>query len=334
MGSCPPGTQPGVAREPKPPQLADSRQEWRGTAPMALSQEWRGTTHHRRLRTPGSSGGLPQTKPSARSGEGPATTTKGGPEAGVAGKCTQGPHPGVTRDRAQHTPTTPTQTPTASPNQERQGRATKDHRHTTQTHACTPAHAKDTPTAHHHLHRHHKHTKHTKAQAPRATARATNTHSTGNVPPNPDETTHHPHRSRRTQARSGGEPQPGPSGRRGEGPLTTTNSGSPPRMAGSRTQDPQPGVARDHPQHTPATPTQTPAASASRERRGQATKDHRHTTRTHASTPAHAEDTPTPHHRHRHQNRHHKHTQKAKARASRTPARATYTHNTGNPLRT
>ena len=96
-------------------------------------------------------------------------------------------------------------------------------------------------------------------------------------------------------------------------------------VAGNRTQDPQPEVARDQPQHTPATPTQTPAASPSRGKRGQATTDHQHTTHTHARTPAHAEDTPTPHHPHHHQHRHHKHTKHRQARAPRTRA-APQTH--------
>ena len=88
------GPQPGVARDESRPQSADPSQGWRGTAPTALSQEWRGTTHHHNQRTRARSGGASHPQPSARSGEGPPTTTTGsGPRAGVAGHRNQDPQP-------------------------------------------------------------------------------------------------------------------------------------------------------------------------------------------------------------------------------------------------
>ena len=106
------------------------------------------------------------------------------------------------------------------------------------------------------------------------------------------------HHTRRTPARSGGEPHPRPSARSGKGPTSTPGGEPQPGVAGPRNQTPQPGVARDQPpphnggpqpgvaghstqvpqpgvagdpHHKPTTHTQTSAASPNKKRRGQQT---------------------------------------------------------------
>ena len=99
-------------------------------------------------------------------------------------------------------------------------------------------------------------------------------------------TTHH--HNQRAPARSGGESHPSRTGRSSEGPPTATTARPQPGVAGNRTQNSQPGVMRDQPQHTPATPTQTPAASPAetREDKQPETTDTPHT---HTRTPTHVE---------------------------------------------
>ena len=87
--------QPGLPRDHPPPRAAHGSQDWRGTAPRALSQDWRANTHHQNQGTPAGSGGEPHPRPSARIGEGPPTTTSSGSPPGVAGNCTEGLQPGL-----------------------------------------------------------------------------------------------------------------------------------------------------------------------------------------------------------------------------------------------
>ena len=259
----------------------------------------------------------------------------GGPQPGVAGHNTQVPQPGVAGD-PHHTPTTPTHTPAVSPNQKRRGQQTTDHRHTTHTQPRTPAHAEDTPTAtpHDQQRGHHKHAKHNTARPPRAATHTTSTHNKGH--PNPRNTELQPagpsqglrgaahHRRRRTPARTGGEPHAGPSARSGE-EHPPAPARPQPRVAGKSTQDPSPGVARDQPQHTPATPPPT-QQQPEEARVGNRTPPTHHT-RTHIHTNArrrHTHTTPpstqTPR----------THTTHTSTDITRT-RRSTSTHNTGNP---
>ena len=86
--------------------------------------------------------------------------------------------------------------------------------------------------------------------------------------------------NQRTPARSGWEPQPGPSARIGEGPTTTT-SGPQPGMARNRTHGPQPGLARVDSPPQPADPSQdwreTATMARSQDLRG---TSHHHNQRT------------------------------------------------------
>ena len=68
--NCPESPQPGLGRDHQKAATAGPSQEWQGIAPRALSQDGRRST----------------------------TTTKSGPQPGVAGYHTQGPWPGLARD--------------------------------------------------------------------------------------------------------------------------------------------------------------------------------------------------------------------------------------------
>ena len=234
-----------------------------------LSQEWQGATHPYHQQTPQArSGAEPQPGPAARSGKRPHTTAPSRPQPAVAGNRTQGPQPGVARNthnnrqqnpartggewhsgpfaRSGEGPTTAhtshTQTYTSSKPPPRKPAAT--HHTCTHTHTHTNTHGRHTRTnitttntTHTHQHRHYTH-------APRQK------HTQHGVPPTqPDGNGHR--RGRRTLARSGREPHPGPSARSGEGPPTTTTSGTPLRgVAGDCSRGPQSGVARERPPRT------------------------------------------------------------------------------------
>ena len=209
--------------------------------------------HRRGRRTPGRSGGEPQTGPHPRGANnhapppaadpsqewqgaaaralsqewrGTPTTTGGATRPRVAGKHTQKPPPGVARDRP-HTSHTPTHTNTSSKPQPGKQTATRRHTRANTHRRHTHTHTIATNTQHTHEHApRHKHTQH------------------GKPPPNPAET------------------------------ATTAASGPKQGMAGNRAQDPQPGVANSHPPPTPADPqrgvggdrTRGPQPGAARER--------------------------------------------------------------------
>ena len=128
------------------------------------------------------------------------------------------------------------------------GHQTTHHRHTTHRQPHTPAHAEDTPTVppHHTTNNADtRNTRHTTQHGHRAHPHTPQTHTTKDTPTR--ETQDH---NRRAPVWSGGEPH------------TTTGSEMQPGVAGSSTQEPPPGVARDQPHHTPATtPPHTTAAS-------------------------------------------------------------------------
>ena len=171
--------------------------------------------------------------------------------------------PGVARDRP-HTNHTPIHTNTSSKPQPGKRTATRHHTHanTHGRHTHTHTTATNTERTHQHAPRD-KHTQHEK-------------------PPTKHRGNGH-HRSQRTPARTGGEPRPGPSARRGEGPPTTNTNGPTARSGGGphlgpsarrgegtptqnpqpeardhakQTGEPQPGGAKAHPPPTPEDPRQ------------------------------------------------------------------------------
>ena len=142
-GNCNQYPQPGVGRDHTPRPSADPSQEWRGTAPGALSQEWRGITHKQRHRTPARSCREPHPGPTARSGEGPPTTTTSGPQPGISGNHTQAPQPGVARGQQPPPPPDLRQewwgTAPRTLSQEWQG-TTHHHNHRAQARSCGEIH--------------------------------------------------------------------------------------------------------------------------------------------------------------------------------------------------
>ena len=223
------------------------------------------STHHHRQQNLARSDGESHSGHSARSGEGPTTADTSHVHTNTSSK----PQPRKARTSNQRPPTHHTHTRTHTNTRGKHTRTT--------TNTDTRTHKTHTSTG----------TMHTR--------RATKTHNTGNPQPNPTETgnrtrgpqqgvarehqprtlsqewrgaTHHHHR---TAARSGGEPHLVTPHKRAdlsqEWRRTTppgTTSGPQPGVAGSSTQHPQRGVARDHPP--------PPAAGPSHEGSGRAYK--------------------------------------------------------------
>ena len=214
-----PPTQPKQNQHPPPQQQADPSQEWRGTAIRTLSQEWRGTTHHHNQRTPAKSGGEPHPGPSASNCEAPTTTTTSRPLPGVAGELHRGPSARIGKGRPTTTSSGPQPGMAGNRTEGPQPGVARNHQ---PPQPAGPSHQ-------------------WRGTAPKALSQDWRG------------TTHH--HNQRTTGRSRGEPQPAPSAGSGERPPTTTNSGPQPGVAGSRTQDPQPAIARDHPPPQPADPS-------------------------------------------------------------------------------
>ena len=165
------GPRPGFARDHPPPAAANSSQEWWRNAPRALSHEWRRATHnthfghtlhprkhkhrvhHTRDHNHANVHAAPHkhaqsTTTHPTPAKTPATTSKK-PQPGMVGRGTQGPQPGLTRDRQTTPAADPSQQlnlnkPAPGPNREQRNRQHPDkpqpgapanhtHRHSHQT---------------------------------------------------------------------------------------------------------------------------------------------------------------------------------------------------------
>ena len=213
----------------------------RTTPPTPPTPTQSATQHtHTRRRTPARSGGAPQPSPTARSGKGPTRTAQRRTPARCGGaqhprpsaRSGRGTHTTHQSQRHKHQPQAPTKrggdtkpqttgTPHTGNHAHQHKRKTHRPHHHTAPPTTRTSQTRNTQqsTATAHSHKHHKHTQ--QGHPPR-------------------ETHHH---NRQAPARSGGEPH------------TTTAGGPQPGVAGNRTRDPQPGVARNahhHRQRNPA----------------------------------------------------------------------------------
>ena len=199
------------------------------------------TTHLCRQRTPARSGGEPHQGPLSQEWRGAPTSTDSETQPGVAGNRTQEPPPGVERDQPRHTPTTPTATPAANPSRPQPHTHTQTHTH------------QHTRKAKPHQHHHHEHTTHSPAQTPRVHA-PRHKHTHHEKPPTQPHGNGHRH-GRRTPARSGGEPQPGP---RPRWQATTHHrrQRTPARSGTGPQPGPSPRSGEEHPPSPAAKPSQ------------------------------------------------------------------------------
>ena len=162
-----------MARDHPPPQRAGPSQEWRGTAPKALSQEWRGTTHnhnqrtqpgvagnHTHYRQPGVARDHPPPPPADPSEEWRGTAPRQAPQPGLArDDNTQPPHP---HKAANPSPERRGRQPNTPPKNDTRTRTHTAHATSTTT-AATKRSATNTQITHKHEHwPRRKHTQHRK----------------------------------------------------------------------------------------------------------------------------------------------------------------------------
>ena len=219
------------------------------TGPSARYGEVPPTRHQQH--TPARSGVQLQPGPSGRMGQVPPTTTSGRPQLGMAGKCTQGPQPELARDH----PPTPARS-SSPPTHHTYTQPLTHQGHTRHTHTNTSTKATtqgttNTPTFMPHTTSTHRAQQpipyQQKHPPPPAAEPSQEWQGTAPRALSQDWRGTDHHHQQGTPARNGGEPHLGPSARTGEGLPNNNSSGHQPQMADNCTQDPQPGLARDHP---------------------------------------------------------------------------------------